>query len=159
MENSTLKLNKGDNAPQFRLLEADGEYFSLPEALKEGSSLLLLFCHGTGCDACRRQLPEIQENLGRFEDRGIRPIVITEKPADYNKVFKQDLGLTLSVLSDDGTVAEQYGVVDNNEVKTAMLIVDRHGMIDWIYVGQCKPEADWPTLEYIFRHMVMTNVV
>src|SRR5207253_10552299 len=105
------------------------------------------------------QLGEIQENLGRFEDRGLRVVAITGKTADHNKTFKKDLGLNFSVLSDDGTVAEQYGIIENDRTKPAMLIVDRHGMIDWIYVGECEPAADWPTLEYIFRHMVMAKGV
>ena len=42
MENQTMKLNKGDNAPEFRLVEADGEPFSLSEKLKEGSSIQCL---------------------------------------------------------------------------------------------------------------------
>ena len=159
MENSTFKLNKGDNAPQFQLTDSVGKNFSFSEALKEGSSLLFIFCHGTGCDVCMRQLPEIEENLARFEDRGLRPVVITDKPVDYNRELKEDLGLSFSILSDDGTVAEQYGVVENDKIKTAMLIVDRHGMIDWTYVGQCEPNPDWPTLEYIFRHMVMAKGV
>src|SRR5438477_12908535 len=159
MENSTLKLNKGDNASEFQLKEADGNNFSLAEALKEGSSLFLIFCHGTDCDVCERHLPEIQENIGRFEDRGLRPVVITDKPVDYNKELKENLGLSFSILSDDGTVAEQFGVVENDRLKTTMVIVDRHGIIDWIYVGQCKPDPDWPTLDYIFRQMVMAKGV
>jgi peroxiredoxin len=159
MENSTFKLNKGDNTPEFRLTDTEGKNFSLSEALKEGSSLFFIFCHGMGCDVCASRLPEIQENLARFEDRGLRPVVITDKPLDYNKELKEHLGLGFSILSDDGTVAEQYGVVENDKIKTTMMIVDRHGMIDWIYVGQCEPNPDWPTLEYIFRHMVMAKGV
>jgi peroxiredoxin len=36
-----LKLNKGDNAPQFQLTDSVGKNFSFSEAFKEGSSLLL----------------------------------------------------------------------------------------------------------------------
>jgi peroxiredoxin len=159
MENVTLKLNKGDNAPDFKLQQADGQELSLSDALKEGSSILLLFCHGMGCEVCVRQLKEYEDNLGRFEDRGIRPLIITSRSKEDNEKFKKEVGLSIPVLSDDATVADRYGAIENDRLKPTMMLVDRHGMLDWIYVGECEPNSDWPTMEYIFRHMVMAKGV
>jgi peroxiredoxin len=159
MENSTAKLNQGDSAPEFSLTEAGGDQFSLASALDEGSSLLLVFAHGSDCGVCQQQLKEFQDNIEKFEDRGIRPVVITPRPIDYNQELKELAGLDLFVLSDDGTVAERYGVVEQNSVRTTLMLVDRHGTISWIYGGACQPSMDWPTLEYIFRHMVIARGV
>src|SRR4051812_6724809 len=104
MENQTAKLTNGDRAPEFNLTDVDGKQFSLSETLKEGSSLLLVFCHGVGCQTCEERLPELQQNWQRFEDRGIRLVAITGKPSDYNRELKQNLKLNFSILADDGTV-------------------------------------------------------
>jgi peroxiredoxin len=159
MENQTLRLSKGDRAPDFNLNDVDGNSYNLSEALKEGSSLLLIFCHGSGCTVCENGLKEMNDNAQRFEDRGLRLVAITGKPEDYNKELKQTAGLKFPVLSDDGTVAEQYGAVENLNINPTLIIVDRHGIVDWSYVGKCSPSPDWPTLEYIFRHMVMAKGV
>lgn len=159
MENQTLKLSTGDKAPDFKLRDVEGKEFSLAKALTEGSSLLLVFGHGQGCNVCERQLREFQDNLEKFEDRGIRVIAITNNGADNDREFKERTGVTFGLLSDDGTVAEHYGVIEDGQVQPTLVIVDRHGQISWLYGGACGDNPDWPTLEYIFRHMVIARGV
>ena len=81
------------------------------------------------------------------------------KPLDYNQELKETLGLGFSVLADDGTVAERYGANIDGKLKPTLAIVDRHGTLGWLYVGECEPALDWPTPEYIFRHMVIARGV
>src|ERR1051326_1779447 len=142
MENQTLKLNRGDRAPQFTLTEAGGEPFSLADAVKEGSSLLLIFYHGADCQVCEKQLGEIQENLPRFEDRGIRPVAISRLAGD-KLAIKEHVAPGIQILADDGTVAEQYGLIDDGDFTPTLMIVDRHGVLGWIYGCQCQPTLDW----------------
>jgi thioredoxin-dependent peroxiredoxin len=159
MENATLKLNRGDDAPEFSLKQAGGDNFSLVASLEQGSSVLLVFTHGQDCAVCSKQLVEFQENLAKFEDRGMRVVAITPKPDDFNLELKENLKITFPVLSDDGTVADRYGVVAEGEINPTEIIVDYHGTISWIYTGQCGDTPDWPTLEYIWRHMVIARGV
>ncbi|MEW6737047.1 MAG: peroxiredoxin family protein [Acidobacteriota bacterium] len=159
MENETSRLNLGDRAPAFQLAQSDGKTFSLTDALTAGSSLLLIFCHGSSCTICQQQLSELQTYQQRFEDRGIRPIIITTDRVAENRHWQKAMGLSFPVLSDDSTVTEEYGVLEDAGIKPTLIIVDRHGTIGWIYVGNCTPNRDWPTPEYIFRHMVIARGV
>lgn len=103
-------LQIGEEAPNVRLLEADGTAFTLSEALLQGP-MVLTFFRGRWCSFCRRYLSEIQEKQQTVVDAGARIIAASPQTPAESRETQRRLGLTFPVLSDpDNAAAEAFGL-------------------------------------------------
>lgn len=99
----------GNLAPEFKLPSFDGPSFSLSGL--RGKPVMLNFW-ATWCDACRFEMPLLQQVQEKWSERGLvlLAIDIGEKPEQVRN-FMQSQRLSLTVLLDSqGEVANRYGI-------------------------------------------------
>ena len=111
---SILKLNKGDKAPDFSLVNAVGETVKLSDLLQKGK-VVLTFYRGTWCPYCNLQLKQYQQILNRIEGSGASLVAISPQTPDSSLSIKETNELEFEVLSDNGNiVARQFTTVFKN---------------------------------------------
>ena len=111
---SPLKVNAGDEAPDFTLSDATGEPVKLQDVLAEGPAVLT-FYRGTWCPYCNLQLSQLQAALSEVSGLGAQLIAVSPQTPDESLSIKEKLSLEYHVLSDIGNqVARQYTAVFRN---------------------------------------------
>ena len=105
-----MPLEPGDKAPDFTLLDQNGEPFTLSKSLKQRKVWHLIYFYPKadtpGCTAQACGLRDARADLGDTLVLGISP----DKPAKQKKFDdKYDLGFPL-LADEDHAVAEAYGV-------------------------------------------------
>src|SRR5918995_5795358 len=102
-------LKQGDNAPDFTLLDQNGEPFTLSESLKRKVWHLIYFYPKADTPGCTAQACGLRDVAGEIGDT----VVVGISPDSPTRLAKFDAkyGLGFQLLSDpDHVVAEQYGV-------------------------------------------------
>jgi thioredoxin-dependent peroxiredoxin len=104
-----MPLKQGDKAPDFTLLDQDGEPFHLAESVERGKGWTLVYFYPKAdTPGCTTQACGLRDVLGDIGDTvvvGISP----DKPAKQKKFDqKYDLGFPL-LADEDHAVAEAYG--------------------------------------------------
>ena len=104
-----MPLEPGDKAPDFTLLDQNGETFSLSKSLKERKGRHLVYFYPKadtpGCTTQACGLRDILGDIGDTRVVGISP----DKPGKQKR-FDEKYGLGFPLLSDeDHAVAEAYG--------------------------------------------------
>lgn len=126
-----LKLNVGDTAPDFTLLNAIGVRVSLYELLKV-STVILVFYRGNWCVYCNLQLHTLQQSLPEIKEFGAQLVAISPQNPDETLNTTQNNQLGYQVLSDNGNiVAKRYTTVFKNSDE-ANNVMQKLG-IDYIY--------------------------
>lgn len=105
-----MPLTPGDKAPDFTLLDQNGEPFSLKKSRKEGNARHFIFFYPKadtpGCTAQACGLRDVLGDVGDVVVVGISP----DKPAKQAR-FDEKYGLGFPLLADeDHAVAEAYDV-------------------------------------------------
>jgi peroxiredoxin Q/BCP len=105
-----MPLKPGDKAPDFTLLDQNGEPFTLSESLKQRKVWHLIYFYPKadtpGCTAQSCGLRDVKGDVGDTAILGISP----DKPAKQKK-FDDKYGLGFPLLADeDHAVAEKYDV-------------------------------------------------
>lgn len=104
-------LQKGDQAPNFHLLNAIGQTISLEHELNKGA-VVLTFYRGGWCPFCNLQLRAYQQILEEIKSFGASLIAISPETPDNSLNTKEKNELGFEVLSDKGNqVAQKYGLV------------------------------------------------
>lgn len=125
-------LTQGDQAPDFTLLDQNGEPFHLADRVKSGTGWHLIYFYPKadtpGCTTQSCGLRDILDEIGDTAVVGISP----DKPAKQKK-FDDKYGLGFPLLSDeDHAVAEAYGVwgEKKNYGRTYMGIIRSAFLVD-----------------------------
>jgi len=102
-------LKAGDSAPQFTLLDQDGEEINLADF--QGQRVLIYFYPKAMTPGCTVQACGLRDNLDVFKKAGVEILGIsTDKPEKLSRFAEKEL-LNFTLLSDDEhQVAEQFGV-------------------------------------------------
>ncbi len=138
--NSTLQV--GDIAPTFILESATGRLVKLAEVRK---NIMLVFLRGTWCQHCRRQLSLLQQDYVEYARMGMRILgIVGQKPAKLRKYIQRNY-VPFPLLADSNrTVMKSYGVYRSisldtfNNALPATFIIDRAGIIQFIYIGSTQ---------------------
>lgn len=102
---------KGDEAPDFSLIDSKGSTLTLSEELKKGP-VVLTWYRGGWCPYCNIQLAAYQKILPQIEELGAQIIAVSPELPDKSLSTKEKNELRFPVLSDlNLKVAEQYGLV------------------------------------------------
>ena len=139
-----MPLKPGDKAPDFTLLDQNGEKFSLKQSLKERKVWHLIYFYPKadtpGCTQQACLLRDARPQIGDTAVVGISP----DKPAAQAK-FDTKYSLGFPLLSDtDHAVAEAYGAWGEKSMygKKYMGIVRSAFLID----EKGKVEQAWPKI-------------
>ena len=146
-----MALTPGDKAPDFTLLDQNGQSFSLEQSLKERKAPHLVYFYPKadtpGCTTQACGLRDIAGQVGDAVIVGISP----DKP-EKQKKFDDKYGLGFALLADeDHAVAEAFGVWGERSmygkkymgiIRSAFLIDDKGKVIEAWYKVSPK---DTPT--------------
>jgi peroxiredoxin Q/BCP len=132
-----MRLNPGDLAPDFELLDADERSVSLMQM--RGERVVLYFYPAALTPGCTTQACDFRDNLTVLRDAGVAVIGISpDQPAKLRE-FRDKHGLTFPLLSDpDHKVLEAYGAWGEKSLygKTvtgvirSTVVVDGHGDVE-----------------------------
>ncbi|MBE6674698.1 MAG: thioredoxin-dependent thiol peroxidase [Ruminococcaceae bacterium] len=141
-------LNIGDKAPDFTLLNKDGQAISLSNFL--GKKIVLYFYPKDNTPGCTKQACAFAGLYREFQNRGVEVIGISKDSVASHVKFAEKYSLPFILLSDPDRVAiEAYGVWQEKKMcgKTGMgvvrttFIIDEEGKIAKI-MPKVKPDTN-----------------
>ncbi len=151
-------LSVGEEAPNFRGVDQNGNTVDLAELLKEGE-VVVIFYRGYWCELCNKHLSNLQSQLSSITDKGAKVVAITTESNEYAKKTSDKNELSFSVISDSSLsilsdykvlyeVSESYQHIIHRHVKTpinefnnseesflpipATYVIDKKGKISWV---------------------------
>jgi len=148
-----MKLNKGDQAPAFKLVSSDRKEVSLDDY--KGKNVVLLFFPMAFTSVCTTQLCTMRDNLADYNKLNTEVLGISvDSPFTLNR-YKQDQQLNYTLLSDFNKEASQaYGAFYENFMlglkgvsKRAAFVVDKHGKVQ--YAEVLENAGDLPNFEAV----------
>jgi peroxiredoxin Q/BCP len=127
----STRLQPGDTAPTFTLLDADEKEVSLADY--RGRRVVVYFYPAASTPGCTKQACDFRDNLAELNDAGLDVLGISpDKPAKLAK-FRDKEGLTFPLLSDpERTTLEAYGVFGEKKMygKTIQGVIRSTFVID-----------------------------
>lgn len=114
----TALIQVGDDAPDFALVDMNGEKHQLSDY--KGKGVFLNFW-GTWCKPCEREFPLMDKQYQVYKDQGLEILAVNIGESDFAvQKFIDRKGLTFPVLIDDKkSVMETYKI---NPLPTTLLI-------------------------------------
>ena len=121
----------GEKAPEFSLpTDAWDNEVSLEEARSQGP-VVLFFYPGDWSSVCTDQMSHLQEEIGRFQERGAKVLGISADSPWSHRAWAEERGIGFPLLSDfNKQVIEEYGVKNPaGFAERAYVVVDRSGVV------------------------------
>ena len=105
-------LKVGDKAPDFNMLNQDGEEESLAVTLEEGP-VLLVFLRAEWCSFCVRHLQEFQDNIQEIHNTGkAKVITVSPQEISFMQPFHEEHQFSFPILNDENhSVMRDYKVL------------------------------------------------
>lgn len=145
MSKST-SLQVGEQAPDFKLRDGNGDQWSLAD--QRGKTVVLLFYPGDETPICTRQMCSVRDRWEDYSSTGAEVVGISTDSVESHKKFAEHHELPLRLLSDaSGEVARQYGAQSliPGKVARSVFVIDREGVIRYRDVrplGLFRPKDD-----------------
>ncbi|KON91506.1 thiol-disulfide oxidoreductase [Rossellomorea marisflavi] len=138
------KLQVGDQAPDFVLKDMDGNTHQLSDY--KGQGVFLNFW-GTWCKPCEREMPYMNNQYKKYEDKGVQILAVNVGQSDFLiNSFSSKYGLEFPIVVDkEEEVQNAYGI---DPLPTTMLI-NPDGEIEKIITGTMSEEDIIEDLESI----------
>jgi len=131
----------GSLAPAFESIDTEGRAFTLAEAIKEKSVLLVFW--SIFCGTCRDELPLLEQEQPKYSDKvQIITVNLDEAPrARTVKGFAKQQGFTFRMLLNK-TEGREYQIEQTYKVKAtpALYLVNRDGTIAFGHYGAINSE-------------------
>jgi peroxiredoxin len=140
----------GDTAPDFSLLDQDGEPTSLSDF--RGKKLLIVFYPGDFSPVCSDQFSIYQQDVAsELAAAGIELVGISVDSFFAHKAFQEKLGVGTRLLSDfepKGEVAKAYGSYFEpmGFANRTLVLVDADGKVAWTYESPSPGEFPGPDI-------------
>src|SRR5688572_12198258 len=136
----------GDAAPDFSLIDGDGQPWSLSD--NQGQVVVLLFYPGDETPICTRQMCSVRDRWEDYAATGAEVVGISTDSVESHKKFSEHHNLPLRLLSDaNGEVAKQFGAQSliPGKVARSVFVIDAKGVIrhrDVRPLGLFRPKDD-----------------
>ena len=140
-------LNIGDKAPDFTLLDQDGNSVSLTDF--RGKKVLLWFYPKASTPGCTAEGCNIQENHGQFAAANVQVLGMSKDSVRRQKNFATKFGFQYPLLSDEsGSTVEAYGAWGPKKfmgrefdgILRISYIIDEEGNIEQVF-GKVKTKT------------------
>ncbi len=128
----------GEAAPDFSLPDLTSQAVTLSSFRRQ--KVLLLDFWATWCGPCKMAMPGLQTLQQEFKDRGFEIISVNQgEAADQVRSFIGRKKYSFHVVLDkDQAVGNKYGV----RAIPTLVVVDKHGLIQWLHVGYSEDTAE-----------------
>ncbi|MBB6449674.1 peroxiredoxin [Geomicrobium halophilum] len=128
-------VSEGDQAPNFTLINMDGERVELADY--EGQGVFLNFW-GTYCPPCEEEMPYMEDQHQAYLDDDVEILAVNVGESELTiDRFAERLQLTFPILMDEnGDVMDHYGVGQ----LPATYMIDENGEVVHIRVGGMSEE-------------------
>jgi len=149
-----MNIQRSQPAPDFALYDTEKTKVSLSE--QRGQNVLLLFFPLAFSGVCTRELCMMQDNLGVYNNAGIKVFGISVDSLYVLKRFKEEFQLNFALLSDfNREVSSAYGVLYDvfpafemkGVSKRATFVVDKNSIVQ--YAEVCASPGDLPDFKAI----------
>ncbi|MDQ3739958.1 MAG: redoxin domain-containing protein [Actinomycetota bacterium] len=129
----------GTPAPEFRLRDELGEWFTREHLL--GQTSVLVFYPAAFSPVCTDQFQIYEEVLDEFEAQGAKLYGVSCDSVWALKAFKEKLGTSIPQLSDfepKGEASRAFGAYfeKSGTSNRALVIVDPEGVVQWSWEGE-----------------------
>ena len=129
----------GTAAPEFRLRDEQGEFFTREQLL--GRTTVLVFYPAAFSPVCTDQFQIYEEVLDEFEAQGARLFGVSCDSTWSQKAFKEKLGITIPQLSDfepKGEASRAFGAYfeKGGVSNRALVITDPDGVVRYSWEGE-----------------------
>ena len=129
----------GTPAPEFRLIDEQGERFTRESLL--GQTSVLVFYPAAFSPVCTDQFQVYEEVLDEFEAKGAKLYGVSCDGMWALKAFREKLGTTIPQLSDfepKGEASRAFGAYFEKAgvSNRALVIVDPEGVVQWSWEGE-----------------------
>lgn len=134
-DNGVKVLAVGDKAPDFELIDLEGNKQRLSDYRGEG---VFLNFWGTWCPPCKREMPHMEKQFNEFKDKGVNVLSVNIAESDLKvNAFRDQYGLTFPIVIDKKRrVKEAYNVVP---LPTTFLI-NKDGKIEQIITQEMSED-------------------
>lgn len=121
----------GQKAPDFALPGDSWDDKVSPEGTRREGSVALFFYPGDWSSVCTDQMGQLQEEVGRFEEKGAAVPGISVDSSCSHKAWAEEREIRFPLLSDfRREVVEDYGVKhEAGSPERAYFVVDREGVV------------------------------
>ena len=140
-------LKVGDTAPDFTLLDQDGNSVSLSDF--RGQKVLLWFYPKASTPGCTAEGCNIQDNIQRFADSNVQVLGMSKDSVRRQKNFATKQSFSYPLLSDEtGATIEAYGAWGPKKfmgrefdgILRISYIIDENGSIEQVF-GKVKTKT------------------
>lgn len=124
-------LKVGDDAPDFTLVDLDGEKHQLSDYIGQG---VFLNFWGTWCAPCKKEMPAMGRQYEVYQNQGVQILAVNIAESDLKvRAFAEQYGMTFPTLID-----ETKGVMEVYNIKPlpTTLLINPEGKIIKIITGE-----------------------
>lgn len=138
---ATESLKVGDKAPDFTLKSQNHDDITLSNILTK-SIVVLYFYPKDETLICTNQACAFRDSYEDFKQAGAEVIGISSDTVESHKNFEKNHKLPFILLSDPGAkVRKQYGVKTTGIPGRVTFVIDKNGIIQFIFESQMKYKA------------------
>jgi len=142
-----ITLKSGDKAPDFELMDQDGDYVKLSGF--KGKKIILYFYPKDNTPGCTKEACDFRDNLSHLKSLNVEILGISNDDEASHKKFAEKYQLPFRLLCDtDKQVSKAYGVYELKEkfgkqyygITRSTFMIDEEGKIERIFY-KVDPEA------------------
>ena len=131
-----IRLEAGQTAPNFELLDETGKAWSLRSL--QGNKAIVFFYPADDTPGCTIEACDFRDNYDVFRTAGYEILGVSDQGAESHRSFKSKFGLSFPLLIDDsGEMARAYGVWTNSgdhngiplHTARATFVIDEQGKL------------------------------
>ncbi|MDW0115601.1 thiol-disulfide oxidoreductase ResA [Sporosarcina thermotolerans] len=121
----------GDKAPDFELVDLDGNKQRLSDYKGEG---VFLNFWGTWCPPCKREMPDMEEQYNAFKEKGVHVLSVNSGESNLKvDTFRDQYGLTFPIVIDK---AKDIRDLYNIQPLPTTFLIDKDGRIKKIIITE-----------------------
>lgn len=135
-----MKLNVGDKAPEFSVLDESGRQVAL-KAFR-GKKVVLYFYPKDNTPGCTQEACDFRDNLSRIQEKNAVVLAVSRDSDKAHLKFKEKYDLSFPLLVDtEGKIAEAYDVLAEKSlfgkkfigISRVTFLIDQAGCIEKIW--------------------------
>ena len=142
LHDASMKVNVGDQAPDFTLPSQTGEDVSLSQ-FRGKKNVVLYFYPKDESPGCTREACTFRDSFELFTDLGAVVIGVSADSVESHKAFSERYNLPFTLLSDgENKVRKLYGATSALGIIPGRVtfIIDKKGVVRHVFSSQLQPE-------------------